>query len=142
MGSTPMEGKGRTQDWEERIRLRWKPGSKPWPTSGGSSGAKISGLSYCGSTVHYTPAKLVTGCGLLGEGYDLGQGHSSACERLSQGLTAGSCFHNTLPSLKGNLHNSCPSSLQLMSDVDQSLPCCFMGLSFYLAVLFSISLIF
>ena len=36
--------------------------------------------------VHYTVAKLVIGCGLLREGHDLGQGHSSASGRLSQGL--------------------------------------------------------
>lgn len=91
------------QDWgegyqivmEARIKSLTKLWGKFW--SENNQGWLTEGQLF----VHYTLAKLVTHCGLLREGHDFRQGHSSANERFFQGLTARSCLHNTLLHRRG-----------------------------------------
>lgn len=112
LGSTHKERKGRQQTGEREIRLRCRPESKPWPTSEGSSRDKISGLAYCGFIVCALHRSQVSHWLWAAQGRPWPWARAFICQW--EALPGVSCLHNT-PSMKGNLENSSPSSLQLMS---------------------------
>lgn len=98
LGWTFIEGKGRKWGWKEgESDCDASQNQNLGQPLGEVLELKCQGWLTVGQLfMHYTLAKLITGCGLLRKGHDLGQRYSSANEKLSQGLIAGGCLHNTL----------------------------------------------